>query len=145
MAVTLYPADHETVHRRRSGPLLAVSSLAPPRFIAAIPLFFALAMLLVPRGSEASPASSAGLTSRSVATVIALGLMVPIGVAYLSVGLVAPEPDLFGAYALFAMLLTVTVWMAVRRTWWVVAMPFVSAGLWVLMLWLGERFLDWSA
>ncbi len=214
MAVTLSPAENDSVHRRRSGPLLSLSliavlivvfrvirtvaengplaaseiasivlasmavalvvggavvaprgppwaailfggalgvelfllgALAPPRFIAAIPLFFAFALVMVPPRSVGSTASGAGSTARSIATIIALGLMVPIGVAYLSTGLVASEEDLWGAYGLFAVLLTITVWMASRRTWWVVAMPFVSAGLWMLMLWFGERFLDWSA
>ncbi len=84
-------------------------------------------------------------TVRTVSTVVALVLMVPVGFAYFATGLVASGADLLGAYALFAVLLTATVWLAVRRSWWVVAMPFVSAGFLVLMLWLGERFLDWSA
>lgn len=98
-----------------------------------------------------TPASADGVSlsrGRSVAplalTVVALGLMMPVGFAYLSTGLVASGADLLGAYALFVVLLTATVWLAVRRSWWVVAMPFVSAGFFVLMLWLGERFLDWS-
>jgi len=83
-------------------------------------------------------------TVRNVLTVVALVLMVPVGFAYLATGLVASGVDLLGAYALFAVLLAATVWLAVRRSWWVVAMPFVSAGVFVLMLRLGGRFLDWS-
>ena len=83
-------------------------------------------------------------TAKTVLSVVAFGLMVPVGIAYNATGLVAPMPDLAGAYLLFALLITATVWLAVRRSWWVVAMPFISIGLFVLMLWLGERFLDWS-
>ena len=118
--------------------LLLLNGLAPPPLIAAIPLFFALALVVVPARREGAAGMGDGWSARSVLTVVALGLMAPVGFAYLTTGLVAPVPDLFGAYVLFAVLLTATVWLAVRRSWWVVAMPFVSAGLWVLMLWLGD-------
>lgn len=83
-------------------------------------------------------------TTRNVLTVVALGLMVPVGFAYLATGLVASGADLLGAYAVFAVLFAATVWLAIRRSWWVVAMPFASAGAFVLMLWFGGQFLDWS-
>jgi hypothetical protein len=124
--------------------LLLLNALAPPRLVAAIPLFFALALVVVPARPEGVGGLGEEWTVRNVLTVVALGLMVPVGFAYLSTGLVASGADLFGAYALFAALLAVTVWLAVRGSWWVVAMPFVSAGFFVLMLWLGERFFDWS-
>ena len=121
--------------------LLLLGALAPPRLIAAIPLLFALALVVVPK-------SAAGMgdawTARNVLTVVALVLMVPVGFGFLATGLVASGADLLGAYALFAVLLTATVWLAVRRSWWVVAMPLLSAGFFALMLWFGGRFLGWS-
>ncbi len=124
--------------------LLFLNELAPPRLIAAIPLFFALALALVPTHPEVSTGGDGG-TASNVVPGIALALMVPVGIAFITTGLVAPQPDVFGAYALFGLLLTIAVSLAVRRSRWVAAMPFVSAASWVLMIWLGERFLNWSA
>lgn len=119
--------------------------VAPPRLINAIPLICALALTLVPgrSGNQGPPAP--GSPHRRVATVIALALMVPIGFAYLSTGLIAPSPDVFGAYVLYAVLLGGAVWLARRGSWWVVAVPIVSVGIWPLMVWAGESYLDWSA
>lgn len=119
--------------------------VAPPRLINAIPLLFALALAAVPGplGGLAQPTRAS--QPLSVATVISLVAMVPIGLLYLLTGLVAPAPDLFAAYVLFALLLGVAVWLARQRSWWVIAVPIVSAGLWPLMVWMGETFLDWSA
>jgi hypothetical protein len=104
------------------------------------------ALVVVTPGAQTSEVTTItpSATVRNVLTVVALVLMVPVGLAYLATGLVASGADLLGAYALFAVLLAATVWLAVRRSWWVVAMPFVSAGFFALMLRLGGRFLDWS-
>lgn len=124
--------------------VLSVVDVARPRLVNAIPLMFALALALVSgrSGTERSP--SLGLPRRRVATIIALAAMVPIGFAYLSAGLVAPAPDVFGAYALFALLLGGALWLARRGSWWVVAVPIVSVAIWPLMLWAGETYLNWS-
>ena len=124
--------------------VLSVIDVAPPRLVNAIPLMFALALALVfgRPGPEQSPAQ--GSPQRRVATAAALALMAPIGVAYLSTGLVAPSPDVLGAYALFGLLLGGAVWLARRRSWWVIAVPIVSAGIWPLMVWAGETYLNWS-
>lgn len=91
---------------------------------------------------ERSPAP--GSPQRRFATAVVLVLMIPIGVLYFSTGLVAPSPDVFGAYAVFATLLGGASWLARRRSWWIVAVPVVSVGVWLLMVWAGETFLDWS-
>ena len=119
-------------------------NVAPPRLINAIPLMFALALALVPGRSSTERSPSPGSPQHQVAAIVALALMVPIGFAYLVTGLVAPAPDVFGAYVLFALLLGGAVWLARRRSWWVVAVPIVSAGMWPLMVWAGETYLDWS-
>jgi len=116
--------------------------IAPPRLVNVIPLMFALGLVSGRSSTERSP--TAGSRQRKVATIVALVLMVPIGFAYLATGLFAPSPDVYGAYALFAFLLGGAVWLARRRSWWVVAVPLVSVGIWPLMVWAGETYLDWS-
>jgi hypothetical protein len=124
--------------------LLLLNALAPPRLIAAIPLFFVLGLVVVPAGQEGAEGIGDKWTPRNVLAVVASGLMVPIGFGYLATGLVASGAGLLGAYAVYGVLLTATVWLAIRRSWWAVSMPFVSAGVLVLMLWFGGEFLDWS-
>ena len=104
---------------------------------------FALAVALVSGrpGPEQSPAQRS--PQPRVATAAALALMVPSGFAYLSTGLVAPSPYVFGAYA-FGLLLGGAVWLAHRRSWLIVAVPIVSAGIWPLMVLAGETYLNWS-
>lgn len=140
--------------RLAAVPLAAVLSLelvllgdyvAPPRLLAAVPLIGALALAIVPRSRALPSASSTPARTRQVLTAVALVLMAPIGFFYLTTGLVAPAPDVFGAYALFGLLVAVAVHLARRRSWWVLAVPPASAGLWFLMLWLGESLLGWSA
>ncbi len=122
--------------------------LAPPRLVAALPLIGALALALTARGrsdSSGAAATQATTRARAALTVVAFALMVPIGFFYLTTGLVAPAPDVFLAYALFAVLVTTAVLLARRRSWWVLAVPPVSAGLWFLLLWVGESLWGWSA
>ncbi len=134
-----------------SGPLLLellvldrYGNVAPPRLINAIPLMFALALALVFERSSTGRSPARGSRLQKIATIVALALMAPIGLVYLVTGLVAPVPDVYGAYTIFALLLGGAVWLARRRSWWVVAMPIVSAGIWPLMIWAGETYLDWS-
>jgi len=134
-----------------AGPLLLellvldrYGNVAPPRLVNAIPLMFALALALVFGRSSTERSPALGSHRQKLATIVALALMAPIGFVYLVTGLVAPVPDVYGAYAIFALLLGGAVWLARRRSWWVVAMPIVSAAIWPLMIWAGESFLDWS-
>ncbi len=121
--------------------------VAPPRLVTAIPLVLALALALVPPGPAPAPppGSRSTRTAQTVVTVTALLLMVPVGIVYLLTGLVAPAPDLFGAYALYAVLVGIAVLLARRRSWWVLAVPVASAGLWFAMMMAGETWLDWQA
>lgn len=119
--------------------------VSPPRLLAAIPLIGALAVAVVPTWRPPDVRAGNPSRTRQVLTVVAFLLMAPIGFFYISTGLVAPAPDLFGAYALFAVLVAVMVALARRRSWWVLTMPVVAAGAWFLMLWLGETFWGWSA
>lgn len=118
--------------------------VAPPRLVNAIPLMFALALALASGRSDTERSPAPESAPRRMATIVALVLMVPIGFVYLVTGLVAPWPDVIGAYVLFALLLLAAVSLARRESWWVVAVPFVSVGMWPLMLWAGETYLNWS-
>lgn len=120
------------------------SGVAPPRLVNAIPLLFALSLALVGDRLPVGRSPEVSSPPQTIAITVALASMVPIGFAYLATGLVAPMPDVIIAYALYALLLGSAVWLARRRSWWVVAVPFLSAGLWPLMVWAGETFLDWS-
>ena len=155
LAVGLSLLGAALVHRgRAAAPPLALALLlelsvldrflSPPRLVTAIPLVFALALALVPASTWSRRGDRGVDTARTVAVVVARLLMVPVGFYYLMTGLVAPAPDLYGAYALFGVLLLATVLLARRRSWWTLAVPPLSAGLWLLMLWAGETYLDWQ-
>lgn len=118
--------------------------LAPPRLVTAVPLVFALALALVPARTWPVRDVRSVDKARTAAVVVALLLMVPVGFFYFVTGLVAPAPDVYAAYALFGILVLATVLLARRRSWWTLAMPPASAGLWFLMLWAGETYLDWQ-
>lgn len=120
--------------------------VAPPRLVTAIPLVFAIALALVRPGTAVARPSTSGTarTGQTIVTVVALLLMVPVGFFYLLTGLVAPAPDVYGAYALFAGLVGIAVLLARRGSWWVLAVPVASAGLWFAMLWVGQTWLDWQ-
>ena len=75
---------------------------------------------------------------------VALVLMLPVGFQYLLSGLVVPSPDIFGMYALFGLLLAGAALLARRRSWWVLALPPLSAGLWFLLITIGGRFWGWQ-
>jgi len=75
---------------------------------------------------------------------VALLLMLPVGFQYLVSGLVVPAPDLYGMYALFALLLAGTAILARRRSWWVLAVPPLAAGLWFLLISIGGQYFGWQ-
>lgn len=120
--------------------------VAPPRLITALPLFAALALAVVRPMPDVQDRREgiAPSPGRTAAAAVALTLMVPVGFMYLTTGLVAPAPDVFGVYALFAALVVVAVRLAQRRSLWVLAVPAASAALWFLVLLAGGELLDWS-
>ena len=69
----------------------------------------------------------------------------PVAWWRLVTGLVAPVPDLFGVYAVFPALAVLVVRLGRRRSWWVLAVPPVTAELWFLLMWIGEAPLGWRA
>lgn len=122
---------------------------APPRLVTALPLGLALALFLVSRpgraaeGARTSP-STPGSSGRTAVAAVSLLLMLPVGFLYLMSGLVVPAPDLFGMYALFAALFAGAALLARRRSWWVLAVPPLSAGLWFVLISLGGRYWGWQ-
>lgn len=118
--------------------------VAPPRLVTAVPLVFALALALVRPGTRPT-GPGAGTTAQRVVGVVSLLLLAPVGFMYLVSGLVVPGPWLYGMYALFALLVVATVWLARRGSWWVLVGPPVAAVLWFAILSAGERFLGWQA
>lgn len=120
--------------------------VAPPRLVTALPLFAAFALAVVPQMPRVQDRreGTAPSPGRTAAAAVALTLMVPVGFMYLTTGLVAPAPDVFGVYALFAALVVIAVRLARRHSWWVLAVPAASAALWFLVLLAGGELLDWS-
>jgi len=131
--------------------LLVLGAIAsPPRLVTALPLGLALALFLASRpgravaGGGTVTAPATGSSRRTAAAVVSLLLMLPVGFLYLMSGLVVPVPDLFGMYALFAALFAGAALLARRRSWWVLAVPPLSAGLWFLLITIGGRFWGWQ-
>lgn len=130
--------------------LLVLGSIAsPPRLVTALPLGLALALFLVSRpgraGEGAEPVSARATgSSRTAAAVVSLLLMLPVGFLYLMSGLVVPAPDLFAMYALFAALFAGAALLSRRRSWWALAVPPLSVGLWFLLITIGGRFWGWQ-
>jgi len=119
--------------------------VAPPRIVNAIPLLFALGLAVAP--SELAPVRTVDNSPRlhRIVTIVSLGLMAPLGVAYLvGANLFAPAPDIYVSYAIYAVLVTGTIALARRRSWWIAAMPFVSIGVFMLMVQAGVHYRDWS-
>jgi len=119
--------------------------VAPPRIVNAIPLLFALGLAIAPAGWDPVRVPLASGQMRSLVAVVSIGLMVPLGVAYLiGPNIFAPYPDIYVSYLLYAVLVTVTMVVARRRSWWIAAMPFVSTGLFLLMVQIGVAYRDWG-
>lgn len=122
-----------------------LGQVAPPRIVNAIPLVFALGLAVSPPGSTPARAPQANERLRGLVVVASIGLMVPLGFAFLvAPHIIAPFPDIYVSYLVYAVLVTITVVLARRRTWWIVVMPFVSMGLFVLMVAIGVAYRDWG-
>ena len=68
-----------------------------------------------------------------------------VGYFYLAGGLVIPGAVLIPLWILWLLLAVWLVRLAVRRSWWTPAPPVIAAVLFVLVLVVGERALDWQA
>jgi hypothetical protein len=70
--------------------------------------------------------------------------MVPVGFFYAASGLVVPGPWLYLLWLLFAVLLGVGVWLARRRSWWLLLVPVGGAVAWWAVVSAGEAWLGWT-
>lgn len=118
--------------------------VAPPRLVTALPLVFAMALGLVQPGARADRSGSTP-AARRVVGVLSLLMLAPVGFMYLMSGLVVPGLWLFGMYALFTVVVVVTVWLVRRGSWWALATPPLAAALWYAILYAGGEFLGWTA
>lgn len=76
---------------------------------------------------------------------LALLAMVPVGFFYAASGLVVPGPWLYLMWLLYLGLLAAGVWLARRRSWWVLAVPVAAAVAWWATVSAGEAWLGWTA
>jgi hypothetical protein len=97
---------------------------------------------------ESPPSDRAGGSGSVIETLgrwIGLTLHIVIGWLYLTSGLVAP----FWAVGLLMVVWTALLVGVIRfwrsRPWLVLATPFLAFLIWVGVLTLGERLLDWTA
>ena len=77
--------------------------------------------------------------------ILGLILFGATAILYLASGLVAPLWGMAVLWAIWIVLLIVLV-----RSWKesgirVLAIPFVAAAIWFLVIWLGETFFEWTA
>jgi hypothetical protein len=86
---------------------------------------------------------------RTVAPMVAAGFAgvahLMAGYVYLVSGLVVPFYALLPLWAWWLFLLVTLVRLAIRGSWWVVAVPVVAAVTWVLVVLGGGELLDWTA
>jgi hypothetical protein len=68
-----------------------------------------------------------------------------VGYFYLAGGLVIPGAVLYPLWVLWVLLAVVLVWLAVRGSWWTIAVPLVAAAIFVIMVVLGDQVFGWTA
>lgn len=96
------------------------------------------------RNENDSPTVSPRALGPTFAKVFGFLLLLGTGFFYLVSGLVVPFPYLFGMWAVWIVIVGVT--LMKRADWRVVAAaPFVSLSLWFAIVWAGGRFLGWTA
>ena len=86
---------------------------------------------------------------RSAAPLVAAGFAgvvhLLVGYVYLVSGLVVPGYALLPLWAWWFVLAWVLVRLAVRRSWWSAAIPFIAAATWFAVVFGGGALLDWQA
>jgi len=80
----------------------------------------------------------------TVAAVVALLAMAPVGFFYAASGLVASGPGLFLMWLLYLVLLAVGIWLTRRGSYFVLLVPVVAAGAWLTLISLGEAYWGWT-
>jgi len=80
-----------------------------------------------------------------VAAAFAGGVHLVIGYFYLVSGLVVPFYALVPLWAWWLFLAVLLVRLAIRGSWWAVAIPLVAAVSWFLVVFGGGQLLGWTA
>lgn len=68
-----------------------------------------------------------------------------VGYLYLASGLVVPGYALIPLWLWWLVLAGLLVRLALQRSWWSAAIPFVAAATWVLVVLAGGALLGWTA
>jgi hypothetical protein len=68
-----------------------------------------------------------------------------VGYFYLAGGLVVPGAVLIPLWILWLALAALLVWLAVRGSWWTIAIPLAAVVIFVLTVVLGEQVFGWTA
>jgi hypothetical protein len=93
-----------------------------------------------------SPAASTERRPGQIAVAVLAGLVhVVVGYFYLAGGLLIPGAVLYPLWVLWVLLAVALVWLAVKGSWWTIAIPLVAAAIFVLMLVLGDQVFGWTA
>lgn len=116
---------------------------SPP--LAALPLLIALILLLRPVLAREQEPGVDYSTSRKVVGVASVVLMLPLGLLYAGLGLLAPAAAATLGHLVFLVLLGWTVWQALRRSYWASAGPVLAGAVWFVGLWAGGNYLGWTA
>lgn len=98
-------------------------------------------MAMTPTASHASPRSPAVI----VAAVVAGAAHLVVGFFYLISGLAVPGYALLPLWVWWGVLTAVLIRLAVRGSWWTLAVPVVAFATWWLVLTFGDAVLSWTA
>jgi len=91
------------------------------------------------------PTDTAREAGPIVVAVLAGALHLVVGYFYLVSGLVVPGYALLPLWAWWFVLAWVLVRLAVRRSWWSAAIPFIAAATWFAVVFGGGALLGWQA
>ncbi|MDX1659482.1 MAG: hypothetical protein R3343_11730 [Nitriliruptorales bacterium] len=96
------------------------------------------------RGLEGQAKETGERLARHIALGFGVLMHLMVGAFYLGSGLLAPPWAVLVLWAVW-LLLAGVMWKERRRVVVVLAMPFVAAAVWGIVMWLGDTFLGWTA
>ncbi|MGH4013936.1 MAG: hypothetical protein ACRDSL_08410 [Pseudonocardiaceae bacterium] len=120
---------------------------APPRNLALLPLAIAAGLMLVAAGVPMHEGARSAPQPPAWATALGwlgIGLHAAVAWLYLASGLVAPGYGVVVLWALWAALLVFALRLRRNRPAWTPLVAVPAAGLWFLVMYLGEAALGWQ-